>query len=142
MGGRLSRATANEATVPRPGARRPLRPAAGTLLVCASLLAPCPSLAQTTDGESWWGPDKALHLTAGFGLSVGGYAFGRFAFDDPYAAAGVGGGLSIGLAAGKEGVDALGLGTASWRDFVWSVVGTALGLGVSFTFDAALHGPG
>ncbi|MBW2526978.1 MAG: hypothetical protein JRI23_22545, partial [Deltaproteobacteria bacterium] len=79
--------------------------------------------------------------TAGFGLSVGGYAVGRIAFDERWAAAGLGAGLSIGLAAGKEGLDAAGWGTPSWQDFVWSFIGAALGLGTSVTFDAALSGP-
>jgi uncharacterized protein YfiM (DUF2279 family) len=124
------------------GRRRRVQRALLALLAAASLTASQPVCAQSTAaGESWWGPDKALHLTAGFGLSAGGYVVGRLAFDDRLAATGFGAGLAIGLAAGKEGLDAAGLGTPSWQDFVWSVVGTALGLGASITFDAALTGP-
>ena len=84
---------------------------------------------------------RAAARDAGFGLSIGGYAVGRLTFEDRWGAVGLGAGLSIGAAAAKEGLDAAGLGTPSWRDFVWSLLGAALGLGASVTFDAALHGP-
>lgn len=106
----------------------------------AALTTASPARADAPD-DPWWGPDKALHLTAGFGLSAVAYAIGLLAFDDRWAATGLGGGVAIGLGAGKEGVDALGLGTPSWKDFTWTVVGAALGLGTSLTFDAALRGP-
>jgi hypothetical protein len=52
-------------------------------------------------------------------------------------------GAGLGLLAGgvKEGLDAAGLGTPSYKDFIWTALGTALGIGMSITFDAALRGP-
>jgi len=44
----------------------------------------------------------------------------------------------LGLGALKEGADALGLGTPSWKDFLWTAVGGSLGLGLAGVFDAAL----
>ncbi len=93
------------------------------------------------DPDPWFGPDKALHFGAGFGLSVGGYALGVASFDSRWAGVALGAGIALGLGAAKEGLDAAGLGTPEWQDFVWDVVGTALGLGVAVTFDAALRGP-
>jgi len=89
----------------------------------------------------WFGADKAFHFGASFGLSAGGYAFGVASFDSRWAAVALGSGIALGLGAAKEGLDAAGLGTPSWEDLVWDVVGTALGLGVAVTFDAALRGP-
>ncbi|MBI4703073.1 MAG: hypothetical protein HY744_18305 [Deltaproteobacteria bacterium] len=91
--------------------------------------------------DPWSGPDKALHFVAGFGLSAGGYAIGAAAFDDRLAATALGTGFALGLGAAKEGIDAAGAGTPSYRDFTWTVLGACLGIGVSLTFDFALRGP-
>jgi len=94
-----------------------------------------------SDPDPWFGTDKALHLTAAFGLSAGGYALGVATLEERWAGMLLGGGIALGLGALKEGLDAAGLGHPSAKDFVWDVVGTALGLGVALTFDAALRGP-
>lgn len=91
--------------------------------------------------DPWFGRDKLLHAVGSFGLSSGGYAVGVATLDRRWAALLFGGGVSLALGGLKEGLDAAGLGQPSARDFVWDVVGTALGLGVSITFDAALRGP-
>ncbi len=93
------------------------------------------------DPDPWFGADKALHFGAGAGLSAGGYAAGIIGLDNRWGALAIGSGLALTAGAAKEGLDAAGLGQPSWRDFVWTVVGTALGVGVSVTFDAALRGP-
>lgn len=91
--------------------------------------------------DPFFGVDKVLHFSAGFGLAAVGYGIGVAALDDRWAGVALGGGLGVGLTGLKEGLDAGGLGTPSWKDFVWGLAGTALGLGVSVTFDAALRGP-
>jgi putative lipoprotein len=93
------------------------------------------------DPDPWFGPDKALHFGAAFGISVAGYAGGVAAFDDRWSAVAFGSGIAIGLGAAKEGLDAAGLGQPSWKDFAWDVIGAALGIGVAVSFDAALRGP-
>ena len=93
------------------------------------------------DADPWWGQDKALHFSLCFGLAAAGYGLSVWALDDRLAAVGVSAGATIALGAAKEGLDAAGLGDPSWKDFAWDVVGTALGVGVSLTFDAALRGP-
>ncbi|MBW2459919.1 MAG: hypothetical protein JRI68_35845 [Deltaproteobacteria bacterium] len=92
------------------------------------------------DPDPWFGTDKALHFTAGLGFSALGYGIGTLAFEDRWVGVGLGTGLALAVGGAKEGFDAAGLGSPSWRDFVWVAVGTALGLGVSVTFDAALRG--
>lgn len=111
-------------------------------LLAASLFAlPAAAGAQPSpDPDRWFGTDKALHLTAGFGSASVGYALAVATFDDRWAAVALGSSLALSLGAAKEGLDAAGMGTPSWKDFVWTAVGAALGLGVSVTFDAALRG--
>lgn len=119
------------------------RPVGGAALALALLLLP-PHAAQAESAETddpWYGTDKALHFTAGFGLAVGGYGLGTWAFDDRWAGIGLSSAIALGLGAAKEGLDAAGLGTPSWKDFLWTAVGAVLGVGVSVTFDAALRGP-
>jgi len=93
------------------------------------------------DPDPWFGRDKLLHAGATFALSSGGYALGVATLDRRWAGLLMGGGISLVLGGLKEGLDAAGLGQASAKDLVWDVVGTALGLGVAVTFDAALRGP-
>jgi len=93
------------------------------------------------DPDPWFGTDKALHFGAGFGIGVGGYALGAGVFDERWAGLGFGLGLTMLIGGLKEGIDATGVGDPSWKDFVWDVLGGALGVGVSMTFDAALRGP-
>jgi len=94
-----------------------------------------------TGGDAWWGQDKALHFSLSLGIAAAGYGLSVWALDDRFAATGLSAGATIALGAAKEGLDAAGLGEPSWKDFAWDVVGTALGVGISLTFDAALRGP-
>jgi putative lipoprotein len=110
------------------------------LLICVGWASPALADGPSPDPDPWFGPDKALHFGVAFGLSTAGYGIGVAAFDERWAGLLLGGGVTLGLAAAKEGFDAAGLGTPSGKDFLWGVVGTALGLGVSITFDAALRG--
>ena len=109
-----------------------------TALVVVAVCVLCPP-AQAQ--ESWFGWDKAAHLGAGVALSTAGYAVGTYAFDSRWAGVALGTGSALAAAGLKEGLDAAGLGQPSYRDFVWSVVGTGLGIGLSVTFDFALRGP-
>lgn len=112
-------------------------------MAAACLAAATSAHAQTTDPDPdpWFGVDKALHFAAGAGISAGGYALGAWGFESRWGGVGLGTGLGLAIGGAKEGLDAAGLGTASYKDFVWSALGTVLGIGVSITFDAALRGP-
>jgi putative lipoprotein len=113
-------------------------------LASALMAAPTAAAADpvpSPDPDPWFGPDKALHFGATFALSAGGYGIGVAVFEERWAGLVLGAGVALGLGALKEGLDAAGLGHPSGKDFLWDVVGTALGLGVALTFDAALRGP-
>jgi putative lipoprotein len=111
------------------------------LLCGAALTLSSPAEAQPSpDPDPWFGTDKALHFGAGLGFSAAGYGVGVAGFDDRWAGLALGAGLALTVGAAKEGIDAAGFGSPSWRDFAWVAVGTALGLGISVTFDAALRG--
>ena len=124
---------------------RPSHLAAATLAAAVVLTAATSAQAEPPspepDPDPWFGTDKALHFGAGFGLAAGGYAIGAWAFEDRWSAVAFGAGLTVAIGAAKEGLDSAGLGSASWKDFVWDLVGGTLGLGVALTFDAALRGP-
>jgi putative lipoprotein len=91
--------------------------------------------------DPWFGTDKALHFAAGAGLGAAGYLSGTLAFEERWVGVVFGAGLGLAVSGAKEGFDAAGLGTPSYKDFLWGVLGTMLGVGVSITFDAALRGP-
>lgn len=109
------------------------------LLVAALALDARPARA---DNDPWWGRDKALHFGLSAGLGASGYAGSSLVLDQPWQRAVAGGAFSLTLGAGKETWDVMGHGDASWRDFTWDVLGTALGVGVALLVDLALRGPG
>jgi uncharacterized protein YfiM (DUF2279 family) len=125
---------------PRSGARGAAC-AAGAVLLLASAAGRDARAEEPSASDPWWGRDKALHFSLSFGVAAAGYGLSVWALDDRFAAVGLSAGATIALGAAKEGLDAAGWGQPSWRDFAWDLVGTALGVGVSVTLDAALRGP-
>ena len=116
---------------------------ARALVPAALLLAtPAAATAQTRpDPDPWFGRDKALHFGASAVITGGGYGI-TSAFSDSLAlriAFGAGAGLLAGV--GKELLDMAGLGTPSWKDFTWDVLGVAVGVGFAVTLDYAARGP-
>jgi putative lipoprotein len=110
---------------------------AGVLSWSAPALCDAPS----PDPDPWFGRDKALHFSGSFALATGSYALGVGTLDRRWIGLIFGLSFPLALGATKEGLDAAGLGTPSWKDFAWDCIGTVLGVGVSITFDAALRGP-
>lgn len=111
-------------------------------LVCAlliALFALVPRRAHA-DQDDFWGRDKALHFSFSVVLSAGAYTASSFFFDARYPRLLLGAGVSLGLGAGKELADLAGLGTPSWKDFAWDVIGTATGLLVAYGLDLAIFG--
>jgi putative lipoprotein len=92
--------------------------------------------------DPWFGKDKALHFTATAVIGAGGYALGAALFEPRYQAMLLGAGAGIVAGAGKELADLAGLGDPSWRDFVWDVVGTVVGVGLAWGIDLAVRGTG
>lgn len=88
--------------------------------------------------DPFFGRDKALHF--GFSAALVGVGYGGAAlvgFDHRADRAVLGASLAIGAGFTKEVLDAGGLGTPSWKDFAWDVLGTLAGLGVSISIDYA-----
>jgi putative lipoprotein len=91
--------------------------------------------------DAWWGPDKALHFGVSAGLGATGYGASSLVFENRYARAGAGAGLSLGAGVAKEIRDSLGYGTPSWKDLTWDAAGAAVGVGVALVLDLALSSP-
>lgn len=97
-------------------------------------------VAMASDTDPWFGPDKALHFGASAVIAGGGYALGTGLAQERWKAFALGGGMAVTAGALKEGLDALGMGTPSWRDFTWDVAGAIVGLGVAYAVDALVRG--
>lgn len=106
------------------------------LLSCTLLLLTWAGSARAdVDPDPWWGKDKALHFGLSAAIAGGSYGAGRAIFDRRLDAAIFGGGVAVGVGAAKEGVDALGYGDPSWKDFTWDVAGTIVGLAIALGVD-------
>jgi putative lipoprotein len=103
-------------------------------LLLTVVLASSVSVAQT-DPDPWFAPDKALHFAASFGIAGVGYTGAAFFTEDVGVRLLVGGGLAVTAGALKELLDLAGLGTPSWKDFVWDLLGAATGLLTSWLVD-------
>lgn len=108
-------------------------------VLLVAILALVPGRARA-DQDDFWGRDKALHFSFSVVLSAGTYTASSFFFDARYPRLLLGAGVSLGLGAGKELADLAGLGTPSWKDFAWDVIGTATGLLVAYGLDLAIFG--
>lgn len=95
--------------------------------------------ASASDPDPWLGRDKALHFGASALLAGGGYAAATGLSSERWKAFAFGGGFALAAGAAKEGLDAMGLGTPSWRDFAWDMAGTAVGLGIAYAVDAIVR---
>jgi putative lipoprotein len=92
--------------------------------------------ASASDGDRWFGPDKALHFGFSVVLAAGGYAASGAWLGSRNERALVGSAFSLTLGAGKELWDLSGHGDPSWRDFTWDVIGTAAGVALAASVDA------
>jgi len=95
--------------------------------------------AVANDVDPWFGTDKALHFGASAVLAGGGYALGTGLSQDRWKAFALGGGLALTAGTLKEGIDAMGFGNPSWRDFTWDVAGTLVGLGIAYAVDSLVR---
>jgi putative lipoprotein len=128
----------------RRGIRRlapvPTAVALASILITSSASAepPAASHGRPIRLDPWWGPDKALHFSIAALLAGGGYALGSLVTDDKVGRVALGADLALSAVLAKEAADEAGLGTASWRDFTWGVLGTGLGVSVSLVIDLAV----
>lgn len=108
-----------------------------TALATATAVTLSPATARAADPDPWFGPDKGLHFGVSVGLAAGGYGVSAVVLDERWQRALAGAGFSLTLGAGKELYDLTGHGDASWKDFTWDVVGTAVGVGIALLIDTA-----
>lgn len=106
------------------------------LALVVALLVPRPARAD----DDWLGRDKALHFGVSAFLSSSTYAVSAAFFDARYPPLLLGAGVSLGAGVGKELADLAGLGTPSWKDLAWDVIGTVAGLVVAYGLDLAIRG--
>ena len=120
--------------------RREVAPVVAIALAAALLAVPGRAAAAE---DAWTGPDKALHFGLSTALAAGTYGLGTLAWPEPderWKVALLGAGVTLGAGGAKELADLAGMGTPSWRDFTWDVVGMVVGVGLAFTLDVALRG--
>ncbi len=89
--------------------------------------------------DDWFGRDKALHFGASAALAGTSYGVTTAFTERRSTGLLVGAGVALGAGLAKEGYDALGYGTPSWRDLAWDVVGTLVGLGIAYGVDSLLR---
>lgn len=116
--------------------RQRFRRAPWLLLVWVTALG-WPVSARADSNDPWWGRDKALHLTVSAALASGGYALSSLVLDRPWQRASAGAAFSLSLGIAKEIRDSMGYGQASYKDFVFDVAGTALGITLAYLVDWA-----
>jgi len=122
-------------TLPRVLARRKPR-----LVSCLALTLAATVTTPAHADDDWWGRDKALHFGVSAALSAGTYAIAAPSFEARYPPLLLGAGLSLTLGVGKELADLAGLGTPSWKDLTWDVIGTAAGLVLAYGLDLLIVG--
>jgi putative lipoprotein len=110
-----------------------MRPLALLVIVAAF---PAAARADANVDDPWFARDKAYHFSVCSLLGAGGYGLSALVLERPYQRALTGAGVSVAVGALKEGVDALGYGDPSPRDFAWDVLGAGVGVGLAYAIDA------
>lgn len=90
--------------------------------------------------DRWWARDKALHFGVSGALAAGGYGAGAIVFDERWQRATSGAALALSLGIAKEVYDEIDYGGASYKDMVFDVAGTAVGLTAAWLIDVAING--
>jgi putative lipoprotein len=98
-------------------------------------------LARADEPDPWLSRDKAFHFDVAAGVAAGTYAISAaYLVDARWKAIAIGGGVTLALGGVKEGLDALGLGDPSWKDFTWDVIGAVAGLAIAWGVDVLVGG--
>jgi uncharacterized protein YfiM (DUF2279 family) len=119
-----------------------MRPVVALVAVALFVSGAAPATARAQqDPDPWIARDKAWHFDASLGIAAVTYTFATWKLTD---SRGVGlaiaGGTTLAIGAAKEGLDALGLGDPSWKDFAWDAIGTVAGLAIAWGVDLMLGG--
>jgi putative lipoprotein len=110
-----------------------------TLAALASSLILRAAPARAQDPDPWLGRDKLLHFGASAVIAGSAYGIGTTFIRPRWGSLVFGGGVSLAAGTTKELLDMAGLGSASWRDFAWDVLGTITGLGIAWGIDLLLR---
>ena len=106
------------------------------MLVLAVLLAYSrPVFAERSE---WFGRDKMQHFALSALVSAGGFGLGASLFDSSAAGLSIGGLLALAAGGGKELYDLAGHGDPDWRDFLWDIIGTTIGLLIAWSIERCL----
>lgn len=97
---------------------------------------PPPSSADD-DPDPWWGRDKALHFGFSAGLAATGYGVSSIWLDKAWQRASAGAAFALTIGAGKELADWAGYGHPSYKDLLYDLAGTALGVTLAYLVDLA-----
>lgn len=89
------------------------------------------------DADPWWGRDKALHLGISAAVAATGYGVSSIWLDRAWQRASSGAALALTLGAGKELADWAGYGRPSYKDMLYDLAGTALGISLAYLIDLA-----
>ncbi len=89
-------------------------------------------------GDPWWGRDKALHLGLSAGLAAAGYGVSSIWFDPAWQRASAGAAFALTIGAGKELADWAGYGDPSYKDMLYDLAGTSLGVMLAYLVDLAI----
>jgi putative lipoprotein len=103
-------------------------------------LASTVALAQA-DPDPWFAPDKALHFGVSAGIAALGYGGAALLTEQRGVRVALGAGLGLAAGIGKELLDLAGLGSPSWRDLAWDVLGTGFGVLASWLLDVFVITP-
>jgi putative lipoprotein len=90
--------------------------------------------------DEWWARDKALHFGVSGALAAGGYGAGSLVFEERWKRAGVGATVALTAGIAKEAYDEVDYGGASYKDFVFDVAGTCVGVAAAWLIDWAING--
>ena len=100
----------------------------------------CAPDARADDADPWFGRDKFAHYVVATSLATETYVIAVNTTRARWHAIAIAAGITLVVGAGKEGWDALGHGTASWRDFTWDAIGAATGIGLAWGLDLLIRG--
>lgn len=114
----------------------PVKPAFIAATVLASVVTALPARADPPV-DPFFGADKAKHFSVSAALAASAYGLSALAIDGKKNRAVLGATFSLGIGYSKEVLDAVGFGDPSWKDFVWDIIGTGVGVSLAVALDAA-----
>lgn len=110
-------------------------------LAFATTLSALPARAEPPLSDPFFGRDKAYHFGLSTALAAGGYGLASLGIEGRANRVAMGFTVAVGAGYAKEVFDAMGYGTPSWKDLVWDVIGSTVGVGIAVTIDSVWSAP-